>query len=311
MLKTYKSFLNIKEICPYCLEKSQSLNNINENLNNITSLQINVPLKECVNNCKSCIAKIHNTQNKIKMISNVIIDKEKYLNNLKMVRNKCDNAILTSDFGEPIQNVKFIKQFGELNKKLDNPFKTEIQTTGVLLNDENISILKDINLNIVSLSIFDIFDNENNLEIINVNKKLRYNFIDICKKIKDNGFTLRLSINLIKEYEKYSMKKLFDIIEKINPDQLTFKMLWCNSDNNPINNWIKFNKSDISVLSDISNYILNNNGKKIGRNKYNYNGISIFLVEDCMVGNYLIIRNDGELYNSWLDCVPIKNHQIT
>lgn len=307
MLKTYEHFLKYdKKICPYCLNKSQIKNKLNENLNNISSLQVNVPLKGCVNNCKSCIAKIHNTQDKIKMISNDIIDKEKYLNNLKLIRQKCDTAVLTSDFGEPIQNINFIKEFGELNKKLDNPFKTEIQTTGVLLNDKNISILKDINLDVVSLSIFDIFDNKNNLDIIDVNKKLRYDFVDICKKIKENGFILRLSINLIKEYEKYSMKQLFDIIEEINPDQLTFKILWCNTDDNPINQWIKINKADVSILSNISNYIINNNGKKIGNNKYIYNGISIFLVEDCMIGNYIIIRNDGELYNSWLDCSPIN-----
>jgi hypothetical protein len=311
MINNYNKFIKYEfKICPYCLNIHQSINNntINENLNDkISSLQINVPLKGCVNNCKSCIAKIHNTQDKIKMLNNIIIDENKYFENLKLVRRKCDTAVLTSDHGEPIQNINFIKQFGKLNKLLDNPFKIEIQTTGVLLNDNNISLLKDIGLNVVSLSVFDIFDNINNLNIIDVKKNLRYDILNVCKKIKDNGFILRLSINLIKEYEKYSMEKLFDIINEIKPDQLTFKILWCNDDDNPINQWIKINKANETVLSKISNYIINNNGEKINNNKYIYNNISIFLVENCMIGNYLIIRNDGELYNSWLSCNPIKS----
>lgn len=295
-----------KSVCPYCLDKYQNNFFINENLNDkISSLQINVPLNGCVNNCKSCIAKIHNTQDKIKILSNKILDEEKYLNTLRLIRKKCNTAVLTSDHGEPIQNISFVKQFGELNKKLDNPFNIEIQTTGVLLNDKNISILKNINLSVVSLSIFDIFDNDNNLEIIDVKSNLKYNVVDICDKIKQNGFLLRLSINLIKEYEKYSMKNLFDIIKRINPNQLTFKVLWCNNDNNPINNWIKINRSDKKILNIISNYIINDNGKSVENNKFIYNGISIFLIDDCMDGNYLIIRNDSGLYKSWLDCVPI------
>ena len=33
------------------------------------------------------------------------------------VSNYCSNAVLTSDNGEPAQNMNFIKKFGELNKK--------------------------------------------------------------------------------------------------------------------------------------------------------------------------------------------------
>jgi pyruvate-formate lyase-activating enzyme len=308
MLKSYQTFVISKQkICPYCLNSYIQENTINENLSgNISSLQINVPLKGCVNNCKSCIAKLHDTSDKIKMISNEIINKKKYYMSLQKVRNNCKTAVLTSDHGEPIQNVKFITQFGELNKKLNNPFNVEIQTTGVLLNDYNLSILKDINLDVVSLSIFDIFDNENNLDIIDVKKNLKYNIIDICKKVKDNGFKLRISINLIKKYESYPVEHLFKKIDVIKPDQLTFKSLWCTNEDNPINNWIKSNKTSDSYPDEISDFIINNGGNKISNNKYIYNDISIFIIKNCMLGSYLIIRNDGELYNSWLDCEPIK-----
>lgn len=303
---TFLKIINKKSICPYCLNRQMSNFVINENIGNeISSLQINVPLSGCVNNCKSCIAKLHNTADKIKIKDNIIIDEEKYLYNLKNVNKKCRNVVLTSDHGEPIQNIKFLIQFGKLNKKLDTPFNIEIQTTGVLLDDKNLNTLKNIGISTISLSIFDIFDNNNNLKIIDVKPNLIFNIINICKNIKEYGFILRLSINLIDVYEKHDIDELFKIINKIEPHQLTFKMLWCTEENNSINKWIENNKCSHNYIYELLQYIKNNGGINTGKNKYIFNNISIYIVDNCMVGNYLILRSDGNLYKSWLDCEPI------
>jgi len=304
-IQTFEKFTHF-DICPLCLEKYLSqYNNINESISNVSSLQINIPLKGCVNACKSCIARIHSAHLQMKEINNRVIDDEKYLKSLELVSNYCNNAILTSDNGEPAQNMSFIKKFGELNKKLKKPFKVEMQTTGVLMSDENLKILKDINLHTVSLSVFDILDYKNNLDIIDVKNKLLFHLPTICKKIKDNGFVLRISINLIKEYDKYSMGEIFSAVKELGADQLTFKNLWCTDDDNPINKWIKVNKASDNILDKISEY-LDENGNKISNDKYNFNGISIKLVDNCMMGNYLIIRSDGQLYDNWESCEPIK-----
>jgi len=304
-IQTYEKFTEF-EICPLCLEKYlNQFNNINEGIYNVSSLQINVPLKGCVNACKSCIARIHSAHLKMKEINNQVINDEKYLESLQLVSNYCNNAVLTSDNGEPAQNMSFIQKFGELNKKLNKPFNIELQTTGVLMSDNNLKILKDINLKTVSLSVFDIINYQNNLDIIDVKNKLLFHLPTICKKIKDNGFILRISINLIKEYDKYSMDKIFNAVKQLGTDQLTFKNLWCTDDENPINKWIKINKASDNILDKISQY-LNEHGNKISQNKYNYNGVSIKLVDNCMMGNYLIIRSDGQLYDSWEKCEPVK-----
>ena len=49
-----------------------------------------------------------------------------------------------------------------------------------------------------------------------------------------------------------------------------------------------------------------NNGKKISKFKYYYNGISVWLVDDCMVGNYVILKPDAKLYKYWGDKIPIN-----
>jgi hypothetical protein len=301
-IQTFEKFTHF-DICPLCLDKYLNQYNVNESVSNISSLQINVPLKGCVNACKSCIARIHSAHLKMKEINNQVISEDKYLNSLMLVSNYCSNAVLTSDNGEPAQNMNFIKKFGELNKKLDKPFNIELQTTGVLMTDDNLKILKDINLKVVSLSVFDIINYQNNLNIIDVKNKLLFHLPTICKKIKDNGFILRISINLIKEYDKYTMEEIFNAVKELGADQLTFKNLWCTDDENPINKWIKINKASDNILDKISDY-LDNNGDKISRNNYNYNGISIKLVDNCMMGNYLIIRSDGRLYDSWESCEP-------
>lgn len=311
MIKTYVKFTN-PTICPLCLEKHMDtvyLRNVKENLDfKISSLQISIPLKGCINDCKSCIAKISGDSDLYKDFSKTQDFEQKYLDKLKTIKEQgCKNVVLTSDKGEPIQNKQFLTKIGDYNKKLNDWFIFEIQTTGVLLNDMNLDFLKDIvGVKIISLSVFDIFDDENNLSIIDVKEKLRFNVKEICKKIKERGFILRLSINLVKTYDNHTMKELFNKIEELNPDQVTVKNLWHTDEDNAINKWIKTNKASSNTINRIINYIEENGGHKISNYKYELNNRSIWLVDNCMMGNYLILRPDAELYRTWNDISPLN-----
>jgi len=284
------------------------INNIKEALSfKISSLQISVPLKGCINNCKSCIARISGDPGLYKDMSKNIDFDQKYLNKLKEVKEQgCKNIVITSDKGEPMQNKLFMEKIGNFNKKLNNWFDIEIQTTGVLLNDMNLSFLKEVvGVKTISVSVFDIFDNLNNLDIITVKEKMSFNLEQVCKNIKSYGFILRLSINLVNVYDKHSIKELFDRIDEINPNQVTIKNLWHTDEDNAINKWIKVNKASSNIIEKISNYIEDNGGDKISQNKYQFNGRSIWTVDNCMLGNYLILRPDAGLYRTWSDTSPI------
>ena len=310
-MKNFKSFiLSQQSICPLCLERhieTSYIKNIKESISfKISSLQICVPLKGCVNACKSCIARISGDSGLYKDLSDNVDFDEKYIRSLEKIKNEgCKNVVLTSDKGEPLQNKIFLQRFGNFNKSLGNWFNIEIQTTGVLL-EGNISFLKNIGVKLISLSVFDIFDDNNNQDIIVVKDKLKFDLKKICKEIKSNGITLRLSINLINEYDKHSIKELFDKIDELNPDQVTMKNLWHTEEDNAINKWIKTNKASQNILSKISQYMNDNGGEKISEYKYNYNNRSIWMVDNCMLGNYLILRPDADLYRSWDSTNPIN-----
>ena len=147
----------------------------------ISSLQICVALKGCVNDCKSCIAKmsgdsdLYSDHSKLENFNDLYIDK------LKQVKDQgCKSIVITSDKGEPMQNKIFMEKIGVFNKQLDNWFNLEIQTTGVFLDDNNLTFLKDkVGVNIISVSVFDIFDDDNNLDIIGVKKKMRFNLKEV------------------------------------------------------------------------------------------------------------------------------------
>ena len=83
------------------------------------------------------------------------------------------------------------------NKKLGDWFDFEIQTTGVLLNDTNLAFLKDIvGVKVISVSVFDIFDDNNNLDIIAVKEKMKLATLPYNKNIhNENTLLIFNSIN--------------------------------------------------------------------------------------------------------------------
>lgn len=311
-MKTFKNFTEPQKtnICPLCLERHMDniyIQSVKESLNfKISSLQISVPLKGCINTCKSCIARISGDSGLYQDHSKESHFDDKYFESLKKVKELgCKNIVLTSDKGEPLQNKLFLQKIGDFNKQLDDWFSIEIQTTGVLL-DGNVNFLKNVvGVQVVSLSIFDIFDEQNNQDIISVKEKLKFDIKKLSKEIKSAGMILRLSINLVNVYNQHSVDEFFHKINELNPNQVTVKNLWHTEDDNAINKWIKVNKANPDTIQKIAQYMDENGGTKVTDYRYDFNGRSIWMVDNCMLGNYLILRPDTKLYRSWSATSPI------
>lgn len=294
---------------------------------NIQSLSIVVPTKnKCVNKCKFCVSRTHTNpySDKIssclqnKSFDNVIIDKysieyRDYFNRLQFARDNGCNVVVLTGTGEPTQNFPFLRFFSIINSELTTPFKSiEIQSTGVLLNDEKLKLLRKLGVTTISLSISNIFDNERNLEIINVHNKLRFELSEIISLIKKYDFNLRLSLNLVNDYDKYTVEEVLNKCKELGADQITFRKLYKSETNNEIDKWIEENASS-KFYDEIAKYVVDN-GRYLGKlpfgaSIYDINEMSVVVDDNCMAEidknsyidcyKYLILRENAKLYSDW------------
>ena len=293
----------------------------------IQSLSIVVPTKNCcVNSCKFCVSRTHTNPYDdrispcVKELMNGdsigscmnpedTIEYKDYFNRLQFARDNGCNVVVLTGTGEPVQNMKFIEFFSEVNSTLKTPFKSiEVQTTGVLLNEEKLKKLRKFGVTTISFSISNIFDNDRNLELIGCNEKLRFNVFETIKLVKQLGFNLRLSLNLVNDYDKYTVEQVIEKCKKLDADQVTFRKLYKSDLNNEIDNWIEDNASK-SFYDELVEYV-KVNGKFLGvlpfgPSVYDIEEMSICIDSDCMAEEsketykYLILRENAKLYFRW------------
>jgi len=250
------------------------------------------------------------------MVANALLEEysieyKDYYNRLQFARDNGCNVIVLTGTGEPIQNINFLDFFSEVNEKLQTPFKSiEIQTTGVMLNDENLSRLRKNGVTTISFSISNIFDNKRNLEVIGCHKKLEFDVFEIIELVKKHDFNLRLSLNLINDYdEDYTVEEVIDRCEELGADQVTFRKLYKSDLNNEIDQWIEENASE-SFYDELVKYV-KDNGKYLGvlpfgPSIYDIKEMSVVVDDDCMgekvetdTYKYLILRENAKLYSKW------------
>jgi MoaA/NifB/PqqE/SkfB family radical SAM enzyme len=294
----------------------------------IQSLSVVVPTKNhCVNKCAFCVSRTHTNpyedkigsvvkfrqecNNGSKILLYNMLEYKDYFNRLQFARDNGCNVVVLTGTGEPIQNMKFIEFFSEVNSTLTTPFKSiEMQTTGVMLNDENLNQLRHLGVTTISFSISNIFDNEKNLEIIGCNEKLKFNVFEVIKLVKKHDFNLRLSLNLVNDYDKYTVEEVINRCEELGADQVTFRKLYSSDLNNDIDKWIVENASQ-NFYYDVEKYV-RVNGKLLGVLPfgpyiYNIKDMSIVIDQDCMSEDnenkdsykYLILRENAKLYTNW------------
>ena len=288
---------------------------------NIQSLSIVVPTNNsCVNKCKFCVSRTHTNpyEDKISKIVKMsyngvplagLPEYNDYYNRLQYARDNGCNVVVLTGTGEPVQNRNFLDFFYSVNSKLQTPFKSiEVQTTGVLLDDEYLIHLRDNGVTTISFSISNIFDNERNIELIGCAEKLKFNVFEVIKLVKKYGFNLRLSLNLVNDYDNLTVASVIERCKELGADQVTFRKLYKSKLNNDIDNWIGENASVdfydrltimVKKYGDFLGYL------PFGPKIYNVEEMSMVIDDDCMsqqnhdTYKYLILRENSKLYFRW------------
>jgi len=278
-----------------------------ENKVDIRSMSILVPTRGCVNSCKFCVSKISQLKDEYKDLSKDELFEDIYFKQFEKVNEMgCRYAILTGT-GEPIQNKSFLAMIGRMNKRLEEPFKLEIQTSGVMLDDANLDFLKnEVGVYLISLSVSDMFSDVSNASFIRIKPRLQFDLKDLCHRIKAKGFILRMSINLVNVYDKYTPEQVFERMRDLKIDQATFRVLWAGHDDNEISRWIKNNSAAQNFIDDVKIYCQDHGKTTTAQyTRYQVGNITVVIDSDCMaehsVGEirYLILRSDCNLYTKW------------
>ena len=303
---------------------------------NIQSASIVIPThNHCVNKCPFCVSRTHCNlyQDRISKsrefqwfkehgvipMAKRSIEFQDYFKRLQFTRdNGCNVAVLTGT-GEPPQNIPFIDFFMKINESLKTPFENvEVQTTGVLLTDEILAHFRQIGIQTIAFSISNIFNNERNLELIDCHEKLRFDLEELIALVKKHEFNLRLSLNLINDYDRCSVPEVLDRCKSLGADQVTFRKLYTSGNDTEIDQWINDNSSR-EFYDKLVNYIVGskipmmdrfNNFRMIGilpfgAKIWDVDEMSVVIDDDCMneevkdIYKYIILRENAKLYSKW------------
>lgn len=290
----------------------------------IQSLSIVVPGKNCINNCKFCVSRTHEEIIYADVFPKPDIHcmkKKAYIRDLYYAKQLGCNTMMLTGECEPQQNMPFIEWLlndvnsweGQMDYG-DRPkasifHNIEIQTTGVGLDKgDRLSKLMEWGVRTISISMSS-FDDDMNSQIISngINKVDIYN---LCKTIKEMGFMLRLSLNMNKEFYKYTPEEIFNKAASLGANQVTLRSLYKCGKDCPQDHWIGEN-CDREKDEEYLNYVrICGNPLEIlpyGNMKYSVCGMGTVVDGDCMSKNnpndirYLILRPDGHLYTRWDD----------
>jgi hypothetical protein len=301
---------------------------------NIQTISIVVPTKGCINKCPFCVSRMHENNYENSFDEFQISKRIKWA-----VMNGVNTCIFTGT-GEALQNYHFLERIADIFRKMDYPFpNVEFQTTGVLLYDfvlsskkddpiipnyYNIKMLKELGVNTISLSVSDIFEDANNLKIIGVtNKKLEFYMNELIPFLKNDGFNIRLSINMLKKYDSFFPEEIIRRCKFLGADQITFRKMYSDNDISEQSKWVYENKCSDRILEEIKVYIQGKVFEKVGgflpgfgkflyklpfgASVYSIDGMSTVIDDDCMSKEnneslkYCILRENGKLYAQWDD----------
>ena len=295
---------------------------------NIQTLSIVVPTKGCVNHCPFCVSRMHDKE------YGQSFDKFQMSKRLKWAIMNGINTVILTGTGEALQNTKFLNDLADLFEEMGHPFPNiELQTTGVMLyRDASVTLLRRLGVNTISLSIANIFSDKLNTDTIQVSKSLEFELQHLILFLKGYHFNVRLSLNMLKDYDDYGTHQIFDRCKELKADQITFRKMWYDKDESPLtpeSQWIKDNACEFLTLSNVKKYVVGttrhvNMGRSplnfvehgagkflytlpFGGKVYSVDGMSVVIDDDCMSKEnntslkYAILRENGKLYAQWDD----------
>lgn len=275
----------------------------------IQSLSILVPCGDhCWNNCSFCVSRAHSEDYGQSIITANNIP-QSYLDRVQFARDAgCDSLILTGTT-EPQQNLPFIYRFLNLNRTLRTPFyNITIQTTGSGITQTELERMSMAGINTLALSVSS-FDDITNWNIIHTpgNKRI-LSLVSLISYAKYYNMNVRLCVNLTDAFINYRPANFFEYATLNHVDQLTFRKIY-STNSGPQADWIAAHEFPEEKFKEINNYVCTT-GKPINRLpfgaiKYDVNGISTVVDDDCMSQHnieeirYYILRDNGHLYSRW------------
>ena len=279
----------------------------------IQSLSIAVPLHGCINACPFCVSRMHGLdyENRIGKYNDLQVRDYK-ARMLFARKNGCNTAILTGT-GEALQNVEFVRRFGQWNQELGNDrfLWLELQSTGVLLEDNMDMLREQVGVTTIALSVSDIFDSMNNAHVVHMPPKYAVDIDDLCAKILAKGFNLRISLNLYGLYDTIEPARVFERMKALGAHQVIVRKLYESGENKEVDQWVRDNAAKPETIAAYRDYILAEGAPlerlPFGSVRYSVNGMSTVIDENCMPHEltnsfrYLILRPDCRLYSRWDD----------
>lgn len=268
----------------------------------VQSLSVSIPAV-CPNNCKFCISRMRGAN----QIKQNLREPEQIMFRLQYARDEGATTMVITSTGEPLTNLEYIKSIININRTIRTPFhKIELQTSGSSL-ERNFQEIKSLGIQTISLSVADIFDQERNNELMGMDT----NTSKLCQIIKEAGFNLRISLNMVKPSKH--PKEYFDQLSQLGANQVTFRYLFATESDPPtemekITREIRIEKPSLRLMEDV----ISTNGTALeklpfGVTRYSYRGISTVIDEDCMNKSaknqlkYLILKPNNKLYTKWDD----------
>jgi len=280
----------------------------------IQSLSIVVP-SSCYNKCKFCVAYMTKNDYTNQIEKNyrfTQLYKNDYKKRLMFARDNGCNTMMITGNGEPLTNRKFLANLGEWNDNLTNPFYwIELQTSGTGLDDEYLRFLRNtVKVNTISLSLSSLLSTKNakyNQTALDYYVQIPY----ICKEIKKYDFNLRISLNMLEDFDDMRIEDIFLNAKKLNADQLTFRLMYSSGNNTVQDKFVEEHSASVETINRIGQYIRDNgtalNILPHGMIKYSIHGMSVVLDRDCMSKEvsedfkYLVLQPDCKLYSAWDD----------
>ena len=285
---------------------------------NIQSVSVCVPAKRCINDCKFCCSKMHNSD-----YEDFFTDINKYASYTDDVRkrltyareNGCNVCMLTGN-NEPQQNKEFLRVFSEINKSLHSPFlNIEMQTTGAFIDSKFLEFLKSsVGVTTIAISVACLDDDENNRKMI-CTPDSKLNLAELCKEIKRLNINLRICLNMNDEmllHHPCTPESVIDLCTNLGADQITFRALWAPDASTEQGLWIKEHVTEVTTdFVKVLKADVLAKGKYLdtleyGSDRYDYCGFSVVVDEDSMSQKankeaikYLILRTNGHLYSKW------------
>jgi len=286
----------------------------------IQSLSVVVPNKKCINNCRFCVSRMHESPYKNMMDENLPffdLYQRDYIKRLEFARDNGCNTVMLTGNSEPQQNRSFLQAFGTMNNNLSKPFRwIEMQTTGVLLDESYLRFLRNhVGVSTISISL-SAFDDDINAEYNGTLPHLKVNLRKLCALIKKYDFNLRLSINMTDYFTGRSPEEILTYArQELLADQVTFRVLYTSTDDvnaqTPQDKWILEHGASPETLDAIKKYVTEKGRAleilEFGAVKYSVMGMSTVIDDDCMSTvpkeslKYVILQPNCKLYSKWDD----------